>query len=97
MTGLVSSWGTTQKEVVHASSLSLAAVPVSFVHAFPSFLRVSSPAVTSVFFVQPLFLSVLVLQDGLWSETTLLATQAMSAATLTLTLSKPMFLYLRKL
>jgi hypothetical protein len=47
-----------------------------------------------MFYVQPLFLFVLVRQVGLRLETTLLATQEMSAATLSLTLSKPLFLYL---
>jgi hypothetical protein len=55
------------------------------------------PAVTPVFFAQPLFLSALVRQDGRRSKTTLLATQAMSMATLSLTLSKRLLLYLRKL
>jgi hypothetical protein len=49
-----------------------------------------------VFSAQPLFLSVLVQQDWLRSETNLLAILATSATTLSLTLSQPLYLYLRK-
>lgn len=63
----------------------------------PAEVVLASPAVTPVFSAQPLFLSALVRQDGLRSETTLLGTQATSTASLSLTLSKPLFLYLCKL
>jgi hypothetical protein len=48
----------------------------------PAEVLLASSAVTPVFSAQPLFLSALVQQDGLQSETTLLGTQATSCLSL---------------